>query len=135
MPSGSTRPPGEGAAFERRTAAPRSRRRARGRVAPGVLVVLQRDPVFVVGGGNFIEEMLELLGARNLASGFESPYPRVAAEWVVARAPDVLIDLSPDQVASIVAFLGSLTGEVDQVYIEQPGLPGGGPDTPAPDPS
>ena len=74
-----------------------ARRRARGRVAPGVLVVLQRDPVYVVGSGNFIEEMLELLGARNLASGFETPYPRVAAEWVVARAPDVLIDLSPDQ--------------------------------------
>ena len=45
------------------------------------------------------------------------------------------VDLSPDQVASIVAFLGSLTGEVDQVYIEQPRLPGSGPDTPAPDPS
>ena len=63
--------------------------------APGVVVILQRDPVYVVGGGNFIQEMLEVLGANNLASEFSDPYPRVAVEWVVAGAPDVLIDLSP----------------------------------------
>ncbi len=62
---------------------------------PGVVVILQRDPVYVVGGGNFIQEMLEVLGANNLASEFSEPYPRVAVEWVVAGAPDVLIDLSP----------------------------------------
>ncbi len=73
-----------------------ARRRARGRSAPGVLVVLQRDPVYVVGSGNFIDEMLSAVGGENLASEFDQPYPRVAAEWVVARAPEVLIDLSPD---------------------------------------
>jgi len=71
-------------------------RLARGRSAPGVLVILQRDPVYVVGGGNFIDEMLEASGGRNLASEFDEPYPRVAVEWVVARGPDVLIDLSPN---------------------------------------
>jgi ABC-type Fe3+-hydroxamate transport system substrate-binding protein len=74
-----------------------ARRRAKGRARPGVLVVLQRDPVYVVGGGNFIQEMLEDLGARNLAAGYDESYPRVAAEWVVAEAPDVLIDLSPSE--------------------------------------
>lgn len=74
-----------------------ARRRAKGRARPGVLVVLQRDPVYVVGGGNFIQEMLEDLGARNLAAGYAESYPRVAAEWVVAQAPDVLIDLSPSE--------------------------------------
>ena len=44
-------------------------------------------------------------------------------------------DLSGDQVDSIVLFLGSLTGEVDQEYIAQPELPASGPETPAPDPS
>ena len=74
-----------------------ARHRAKGRARPGVLVVLQRDPVYVVGGGNFIQEMLEDLGARNLAAGYDESYPRVAAEWVVAEAPDVLIDLSPSE--------------------------------------
>lgn len=73
-----------------------AQRRARGRGAPGVVVVLQRDPVYVVGSGNFIDEMLSAVGGKNLASEFDEPYPRVAAEWVVARAPEVLIDLSPD---------------------------------------
>lgn len=61
-----------------------------------VLLVLQRDPVFVVGSGSFIDEMLVVVGADNIARGFDDPYPRVAVEWVVAQSPDVLIDLSPD---------------------------------------
>ena len=65
------------------------------RRGPQVLVVLQREPVYVVGSGNFIEEMLLALGARNLAAEFSDAYPRVAVEWLVAHAPDVLIDLSP----------------------------------------
>ena len=64
------------------------------RSGPEVLVVLQREPVFVVGSGNFIEEMLIALGARNLAAEFPDAYPRVAVEWLIAHAPDVLIDLS-----------------------------------------
>jgi iron complex transport system substrate-binding protein len=73
-----------------------ARRVTRGRPQPKVLIVLQRDPVFVVGSGSFIAEMIETVGARNLAAEFDDPYPRVAEEWVVARAPEVLIDLSPE---------------------------------------
>ncbi|MDG2049646.1 MAG: helical backbone metal receptor [Myxococcota bacterium] len=61
-----------------------------------VLVVLQRDPVFVVGGGSFIDEMLEAVGAENVAGDFDDPYPRVGVEWVVGKSPEVLLDLSPD---------------------------------------
>ena len=43
--------------------------------------------------------------------------------------------LSPEQVASIVIFLESLTGEVDPVLMVAPDLPASGPTTPAPDPS
>jgi len=68
---------------------------ATGRSRPKVLVVLQRDPIFVAGRGSFIEQMLDTLGADNLAGEFADPYPRVAVEWVVARAPEVVIDLSP----------------------------------------
>ena len=45
------------------------------------------------------------------------------------------IDLSEEQVADIIAFLGALTGEPDAEYIAKPVLPESGPDTPAPDPS
>ena len=42
--------------------------------------------------------------------------------------------LDGNQVADVVAFLGSLTGEVDATYIARPELPASGPETPAPDP-
>jgi cytochrome c peroxidase len=43
--------------------------------------------------------------------------------------------LSPDEVASIIAFLGSLTGSVPTDYIAEPELPESGPSTPSPDPA
>lgn len=43
--------------------------------------------------------------------------------------------LDASQIGDIVAFLGSLTGEVDAAYIAKPELPANGPNTPAPDPS
>jgi len=81
-------------AIERTRAA--ASKAAAARTSPRVLVVIQRDPVFIVGAGSFISEMLATLGARNLGEAFQDPYPRVAVEWVIARAPDVLIDLSRD---------------------------------------
>ena len=107
-----------------------ARRRARGRSAPGVLVVLQRDPVYVVGSGNFIDEMLSAVGGKNLASEFDEPYPRVAAEWVVARAPEVLIDLSPDPATALShwslwpSIPAVATGRVLAVDAELISLPG-----------
>ncbi|MFP6641463.1 MAG: helical backbone metal receptor [Myxococcota bacterium] len=67
-----------------------------GRDPQKVLMVLQRDPLYVVGHGNFMAEMVTGLGARNGAASFSEPYPRVAREWLVESAPDILIDLSPD---------------------------------------
>jgi iron complex transport system substrate-binding protein len=68
----------------------------RGRTPPSVLVVLQRDPVYVVGRGSFVAEMLTYVGGRNLGDEFDDPYPRVAIEWLIAQRPEVLIDLSPE---------------------------------------
>lgn len=65
------------------------------RESPSVVVVLQRDPLFVVGRGSFIEEMLQVVGAANVAAGFEDAYPRVNLEWLLAAAPEVLIDMDP----------------------------------------
>jgi iron complex transport system substrate-binding protein len=69
---------------------------------PRVLLVLQREPIFVVGRGNFIEEMVQAAGATNLGAEFADAYPQVTVEWVVARAPEVLLDMSlePEEPAS-----------------------------------
>jgi cytochrome c peroxidase len=44
-------------------------------------------------------------------------------------------ELDDDRVAAIQAFLGSLTGRIDDHYTAAPSLPPSGPQTPAPDPS
>jgi len=92
---------GREAAAEARVAAIRRTRarlaaRAAGRRSPRTVLVIQRDPLFVVGGGNFIHEMLASVGARNVAAAREEPYPRVSLEWLVDRAPEVILDASRD---------------------------------------
>jgi len=61
---------------------------------PRTVLVLQRDPLYVVGRGSFIDEMLGAAGAENLAAEFDSPYPRVGREWLLEAAPDVILDSS-----------------------------------------
>lgn len=67
---------------------------ARERAGPTAVLVLQRDPLFVIGRGSFIDEMLTATGARNLAAGFGDPYPRVSREWLIAAAPELILDAS-----------------------------------------
>jgi len=79
-------------------------RRARARVAqavsgrgqPSVVLVLQRDPLFIVGRGSFVDDMLRAVGARNLGARLSEPYPQVSREWLIAAAPQVLLDAARD---------------------------------------
>lgn len=79
-------------------------RRVRARVArsirdlrrPRTVLVLQREPLYVVGRGSFVDDMLDAAGAENIAREFDTPYPRVSFEWLLAAAPDVIVDSSAD---------------------------------------
>ena len=72
--------------FEEVRSASAVRRRPRG------VMVLQREPQFVVGRGSFIDEMLSATGVENVAAEFDDPYPRVGIEWLVAAAPELILD-------------------------------------------
>lgn len=63
---------------------------------PRTVIVIQRDPLYVVGGGSYLHELLDVAGARNIAAGFSEAYPRVGLEWLLAAAPDVILDASAD---------------------------------------
>jgi iron complex transport system substrate-binding protein len=65
-----------------------------GRAKPSVALVLDRDPLYVVGGGSFVSELIELAGGRNVFGDLEGAYPRVSFEVLAARAPEVLLDAS-----------------------------------------
>ena len=61
-----------------------------------VVLVLQREPLFVAGPGSFVDDMLQAVGAANLAAELEATWPRASREWLLAAGPDVLLDASHD---------------------------------------
>jgi iron complex transport system substrate-binding protein len=67
-----------------------------GRSRPRTVLVLQREPLFVVGAGSFIDDMLRAAGADNLGAQLGQPYPRASLEWLVAAQPEVILDSSSE---------------------------------------
>jgi iron complex transport system substrate-binding protein len=61
----------------------------------GVLV-LQREPLFVAGAGTFVDDMLHSLRVTNLAAEQPGRWPRLAREWLLVAAPELILDASPD---------------------------------------
>jgi cytochrome c peroxidase len=79
---------------------------------PSLRNIAQTGPYFHDGSIEDLSEVVRLMGYHQLGQ-----------------------QLDEAQIADLVAFLGSLTGEVDAEYVARPELPANGPDTPAPDPS
>lgn len=67
----------------------------RGRPRPATLAIVDRSPLYVVGGETFLDEMLEAVGARNLARELATGYPRASIEWLIAARPELLLDMTP----------------------------------------
>ncbi len=57
---------------------------------PTAVVVISIDPLFVAGGGTFIDELLSLACMKN-AAGSDRPWPQWSAERLVAADPDIII--------------------------------------------
>ena len=68
---------------------------ANGRIRPATLAVVDRSPLFVVGADTFLDEMLESVGARNLARTLGQGYPRGSIEWLIGAGPELLLDMTP----------------------------------------
>ena len=79
---------------------------------PSLRNIAETAPYFHDGQVKTLEETVRLMGQHQLG-------------W----------DLSENDVTEIVAFLGSLTGTIDQEYIAMPELPPSGSETPAPNPN
>jgi len=66
-----------------------------GRGQPSTLAIVDRSPLYLVGGQTFLDEMLEAVGARNLARALGDGYPRGSIEWVIGARPELLLDMTP----------------------------------------
>jgi iron complex transport system substrate-binding protein len=61
-------------------------------VAPvRVLMVVGHDPLVAVGGG-FLGQLLQFADTENIVAGLGQEWPRVSMEYVIARAPQVILD-------------------------------------------
>jgi iron complex transport system substrate-binding protein len=76
-------------------------REASHRPRRSAVLIVQRDPLFVVGGGSYLNSMLDAAGLDNAAAKYSEAYPRVSLEWLIAAGPQVIIDSSDDPLPAI----------------------------------
>jgi iron complex transport system substrate-binding protein len=66
------------------------------RVAPAprrsTLLLVGLRPLIAVGGKNFIDELIALAGGKNIAGDAAQPWLNLPDEYVVAKAPQVIIE-------------------------------------------
>jgi iron complex transport system substrate-binding protein len=76
-------------------------REASHRPRRSAVLIVQRDPLYLVGGGSYLNAMLDAAGLDNAAVEYSEAYPRVSLEWLIAAEPQVIIDSSEDPVPAI----------------------------------
>ncbi len=65
--------------------------------APRVVLQIGWNPVVVVGGQGFLAEVLSIAGGKSVFADVPQAYPRPSREAVLARKPDVILQVSMDQ--------------------------------------
>jgi iron complex transport system substrate-binding protein len=91
--------------------------RVKKRVAPAprraVLLAVGLRPLVAVGGKNFIDELITLAGGENIAGNAMQPWLNLPDEYVVAKAPQVIIE----------AGMGSERGPVGKNWADLASIP------------
>lgn len=64
---------------------------AAGRPRPRVLLPLLGDPLFVIGGGSFLSDLVEVAGGTNVFGDDPRPSPQVSREEILRRGADVVL--------------------------------------------
>ena len=71
------------------------------RPRPTTIAVVDRSPLYLVGRGTFLDEMLEAVGAENLVRSLAPGYPRGSVEWLIAARPELVLDMTPGASAAL----------------------------------
>ncbi|HEX2230306.1 MAG TPA: cobalamin-binding protein, partial [Candidatus Binatia bacterium] len=91
--------------------------RVRKQVAPAprrsVLLAVGLRPLVAVGGKNYIDELITLAGGKNIAGNASQPWLNLPDEYVVAKAPQVIIE----------AGMGSERGESTHHWADLKSIP------------
>jgi iron complex transport system substrate-binding protein len=89
-------PAGERLAGDLEAAIARTRARAAALPKPRVLFVVGREPLVVAGPGSYPDELLGIVGARNVVEG-KVAWPVFPIERAAALDPDVVIDAAVNE--------------------------------------
>lgn len=89
------------AAIEARLAAVRAS--VAGKRRPRTLLVFSREPktlrnMYVSGGRGFLHDMLEIAGGEDVFNDIDKESMQVSTETILARAPEVIIELRPEEI-------------------------------------
>jgi ABC-type Fe3+-hydroxamate transport system substrate-binding protein len=57
-----------------------------------VLMVVGHQPIVAVGRGTFLDELLKIAGADNIADTAGQSWPHLGIEYIIASAPEVILD-------------------------------------------
>jgi iron complex transport system substrate-binding protein len=57
-----------------------------------VLMVVGHQPMVAVGRGTFLDELLTLADAANIAAASDQAWPRLSVEYIIASRPEVILD-------------------------------------------
>jgi ABC-type Fe3+-hydroxamate transport system substrate-binding protein len=63
----------------------------RGLRRPTVVIPTWNEPLIVIGGGSFMNELVTIAGGRNVYDSFPSPSPTVSYEDVLRRNPEYIL--------------------------------------------
>ena len=75
----------------------RVRASAQGARRERTLVVVGSEPLFVAGGGSYLDELVTIAGGENIAADAGATYAQVSLEAMLARRPQVIVDLSDNR--------------------------------------
>lgn len=57
-----------------------------------VLMVVGHQPMVAVGGGTYLDELLKMARATNIAADSAQTWPRLSLEYIIAMRPQVILD-------------------------------------------
>jgi len=69
-----------------------------------VYVELAPRPIVTIGASNFLNDLLELAGGKNIFSDLERDYPIVSQEVIIERNPEIIIVLHPKDIGDRVGW-------------------------------
>jgi iron complex transport system substrate-binding protein len=69
------------------------RARVQGKPIVKVFMPVSYEPVFTIGKGSYITEIVALAGGRSITDDLEQEWPEISLEAVIARAPEALLML------------------------------------------